>query len=227
MKKTLPVLMCMLLLFSIATANQNVLANTPQSASEPTFEGEKIDFGDRYTIVVTTAEGTLTAIQDKATQEFLSVEADYLSEKEEASQLEALKSVKVIEMTDSIPPVNGAIVDSSALVTNKDFSTNSIYNKWYNGHWKNYTITFEKKATVSIITVAILSRIPYVGWVVGPIAAILVLYQMKVGYFSARYDYMFLGGVNMKERQHLKVWENSDYTNLLKYTTKTKKTRGK
>lgn len=160
-----------------------------------------------------TAEGTLTVVQDKATKRFLSLEADYLNKKQETEQFKLLKQVEVKEVGAS----------TKAAVGRGTYT----YNKWYYGKWRNYTVTFEQKTTVSIVVVGILAAIPYVGRVAGPIAALIILWEIKVGYFSAKLDYKFLGGKDMQVREHLKIWAKKNYTKLLEYKVAERKIRGR
>ncbi|MDN7228055.1 hypothetical protein QWY15_12175 [Planococcus sp. N064] len=90
--------------------------------------------------------------------------------------------------------------------------------KWNYGKWKNYKITIEEKATVAIITTAILGLIPYVGKLAAPVAALVITWKLKTGYFSAKKDFRFAGSY-MLEKQHLKIWKKSNYTQLREYKT--------
>lgn len=210
MKKGYPLFVAAVLIFFLFTMDQRVSANTGQSDIGADIQAERFD--DTFTMTAETAEGTLTVVQDKATKRFLSLEADYLNKKQEAEQFKLLKQVEVKEVGASTKAAVGR-------------GTNT-YNKWYYGKWRNYTVTFEQKTTISIV-VWILAAIPYVERVAGLIAALIILWEIKAGYFSAKLDYKFLGGKDMQVREHLKIWEKKNYTKLLEYKVAERKVRGR
>lgn len=62
----------------------------------------------------------------------------------------------------------------------------AITGSWVWSSWDNYTVTADWKAGSQVITQAILSTIPKVGWAAGALANVWIQYQLQVGYFKRR-----------------------------------------
>ncbi|EIM05020.1 hypothetical protein A1A1_18367 [Planococcus antarcticus DSM 14505] len=199
-----------LLLFSFISTNQ-VSAESLETLDETvmidgkSYTATQTVKGPVVKTILTGAEGTIELV--RVADEFTSLDTDFMSKKEEAQNLAAVNKISVD-------------VSESAYVENGNtYTTSSIYNTWRYGTWKNYKITAEGKITTVILTTLILSYIPYVGKIAGAMAGIFLTYNLKVGYFSAKKDTMLLFGNYIKQKQHLKLFKQSNYTQLLSYKT--------
>ncbi|WP_057913589.1 hypothetical protein [Peribacillus muralis] len=57
---------------------------------------------------------------------------------------------------------------------------------WVWSKWTNYTVTVTGKFTTTVITAAIVSKIPVIGWAASVFATIMITNNMKTGYFKKR-----------------------------------------
>lgn len=234
MKKIFLMFIAMVMVFSVFGFNNQASASMSVSAEEvdgPLKRADKVDKGKTFELTVETDEGVMVTVQDKATEEFISLKADFLNKKEEKEQLKLLNKMKIEEVSSVPGTTTDSFAQSSAdlaVTPNSLVEAQRVeYNVWRNGPWKNYKITFEGKATATIVTTLILSYIPYVGRIAGAMAAVFITWNVKVGYFSARKDTMLLGGFEVKHREHLKAWRYSSYTGLRSYKIKSYITQGR
>lgn len=181
---------------SLVTLDETVMIEGESYTATQTVKGPVV------TTTLTGAEGTVELV--RIADEVTSLDTDFMSAEEEARNLDIVQrsSVEVLQLASAEPT--------------------SIYNKWRYGKWKSYNISIAEKTTVTILTSLILSYIPYVGGIAAAMAGIFLAYNLKTGYFKAKKDTMLLRGNYIKQKQHLKLFKNSDYTGLISYKTATR-----
>ncbi|UQZ76708.1 hypothetical protein C2I17_20370 [Niallia circulans] len=156
--------------------------------------GEKYDvttaeYENKRVVIIKGKEGFQKFTTNKNTGN-ISVESDYLK-KSEIKENEVITNEVASSITDEKLPEPVAPIPATELPTNNvssssNVSINSITGSWAWSSWYNKTVTVADKATIIIVTGAILSKIPYIGWVASAMASILINYKMKTGYFKVR-----------------------------------------
>ncbi|MEB6551431.1 hypothetical protein MXL46_20700 [Heyndrickxia sporothermodurans] len=97
---------------------------------------------------------------------------------------------------------------------------NAIKGSWAWSKWQNYTVTANSKSTIQIVTAAILSTIPYVGWAAGALAAVYIQYNLKTGYFSSRIGNALDTDPNYYwSKRQVRLYKDSARKNLLSEKT--------
>lgn len=200
-KKIILPMLSATLLFSAAapvyaqTKVENETVSTPDVLTQDEFtydfqgtknEVKTVEDSRTLTTTIKTGKGIEEFKTDKATGH-ISVASDYLTDTE-------IKDYEKV-VNDIASQLDGKVDDTalagnqfntSRLATSDNFNIQKRVGKWYWSKWDNVTVTVQDKATVTIITAAILSRIPYIGWVAGAAASIIINYKMKTGYFKVR-----------------------------------------
>ncbi|MCY8087233.1 hypothetical protein OZL46_14070 [Bacillus sonorensis] len=150
-----------------------------------TNEVRTIEDDKSLTTTIKTDKGMEVFTTDKATGH-ISVTSDHLNKMEISAYEESVNDIASqldSQLDDSTITGNQFNILKP---TKENFSIQKRVGKWYWSKWDKVTIRVEDKATVTIITAAILSRIPYIGWVAGAAASIIINYKMKTGYFKVR-----------------------------------------
>jgi hypothetical protein len=167
-----------------------------------------------YSIITTvySRKGCQKFITNKFTGE-ISVTSDYLKSKEIEEEEKSVNTIaknldKQLRETRIVPENRGEI------------GTQRITGSWAWSSWQAITVTYAAKASASAIAAAILSRIPYIGWVAGATAAVLINYNLPVGYLrykaaTARDTHPDYAWVKKK----VNVYRNKDRTILLDSNT--------
>lgn len=226
------VLLCTLSLSLVVPSFGASLAQA-ESPQEPLIEkssptGNEFTYEDESGVkqkVTTTENGKFNNViikNDKGTQKYstdkstgyVSVTSDYLSE-DEVKETEKMVNNMAKQFDDQIP--EGTTLPAKTSTT-KGIGIQSVVGDYVWGGYKNITVTYEDKATETIITAAILSRIKYIGWIAAAIASLLINYNVKTGYFRVNHgvaldshpDYVWT-----KER--IKVYRDSERTDRLDY----------
>lgn len=137
------------------------------------------------TVVVKDPQGTKTFKTNKTTGHIY-VESDYLSSADVQNVEKQINQIKVDVDAPATIATAGPVQGMTSDQNNAPIINESITGKWVWSNWDSYTITVEGKATTQIITAAILSRIPYVGWAAAALASVMIQYKMKTGYFKRR-----------------------------------------
>ncbi|MCY7861203.1 hypothetical protein MOD67_14340 [Bacillus licheniformis] len=187
------------LLFSAAApvyAQDQVKEEVPASSDVMTQDEFTFDFqgaqnevrnvedDKTLTTTIKTDKGIEQYVTDKRSG-YISVSSDYLSSSE-IKQYEAAVNGMANQFDSQLGSTVLNRTPSVAQLGTDGITIQKRVGKWYWSKWDNVTVTVQDKATVTIVTAAILSRIPYIGWVAGAAASIIINYKMKTGYFKVR-----------------------------------------
>jgi hypothetical protein len=177
------------------------------------YEVETAEYQDFIVTTVRDKKGFQKFATNKSTGH-VTVTSDYLKGNEVE---EAEKSVNelAIQLDKQIEQQK-----TSAPIPQGEFGTESVVGSYVWSSWKWVTVTYASKASYATITAAILSRIPYIGWVAGATAAVLINYSLPVGYLKYRMgtardthpDYVWI-------KKTVNVYRYSDRTGLLSSKT--------
>ncbi|MCY7766642.1 hypothetical protein [Bacillus inaquosorum] len=198
------VLMSILSLSLLTTSISPSLAsakNTETTQTKPStilYQDEFVQNMDGEKTTVRTVEDvdtiTTTFKSQKGTQEFktdkdsgkITVSSNYLSDaavKENEEQVNKIANQFVDDNKEAISSNNASLTK----VSSESIDIQKRKGKWaWSKGWNKYTIRAPEKATVGIITAAILGRIPFIGWVAGAAAGIYIQYKMQTGYFNVK-----------------------------------------
>lgn len=161
-------------------------------------------------------QGVQKFITDKTTGNVWVV-SDYLSDKELS---EAKK-----EFQNLSNQLQSQIANESSLIQNpkeNQIGIQSVVGSYAWSVWQNHTVTTNGKATVQIVTAAILTTIPHVGWAAGALAAVWIQYNLKTGYFKTRIGTALNSDPNWYwQKSQVRLYKDSARTNLLSDQTST------
>jgi hypothetical protein len=184
------------------SSQENVVFNENIEVMGEMYTARQVDDGAKVTTTLIGADDTVKVVRDKVKDEFISLASEQWTEQEEKMELQKLNQSSVKE------EVSGMALSGE------------LKGKWIYGKWRYYTIDIPDKAATITITTLLLSYIPYIGKVVGAIASLVLIYGMDTGYFGAKRDYKILNSTYMMEKQQLKLFEESNYTKLIKNEVK-------
>ncbi|MDG3074748.1 hypothetical protein [Bacillus halotolerans] len=176
--------------------------NTETTQTKPStilYQDEFVQNMDGEKTTVRTVEDvdiiTTTFKSQKGTQEFktdkdsgkITVSSNYISDaavKENEEQVNQIAKQFIEENKEAITSNNASL----SKLSSDSIDIQKRKGKWaWNKKWIKYKISVQDKATVAIITSAILSQIPRIGWVAGAAAGIYIQYNMNTGYFSVKH----------------------------------------
>jgi hypothetical protein len=166
-------------------------------------EGSDILYQETFTDVVEGVEYNTTSVEDEnyiittitnnegfqkfTTNKFtgeITITSDYLTSEDLA--------VAETSVNDIANQLDAQIKDepywhpTPDTISSGEIGTNSVVGSYVWSSWQSVTVTYASKATYTIIVAAILSRIPYIGWVAGATASILIAHNLPIGYLKYR-----------------------------------------
>lgn len=186
--------------------------------------------GVKYTVTESKGYRTVVAELPKGKQTFktnlstgvISVESDFLNEVKRKELENEVSKIKVTK-------VKNAEADGAALTINDetlkpgvgtDVDIDAITGSWVWSSWDYYTVTADWKAGAQVVTQAILSLIPKVGWAAGALANVWIQFQLKTGYFKRRGATAADTDPNyLWSKMQVNLYKDSARTNLLSSKT--------
>jgi len=186
--KLVSILIALMVAFSSFNVN-SASANTDSFVSEENgsdYTISTVEKNDSFIITLESEEGAVTINRDKNDYENVSITSDYLNEHEmNAFEEEFFTVYDSIQLTSEGNTIAN-LKEATAPSLNNDITPLAVVGSYAWSTYQNVTITFEAKATATVIAAAIASRIPLIGWIAGALASIIIINNMTVGYFKYR-----------------------------------------
>ncbi|KOO48130.1 hypothetical protein [Priestia koreensis] len=187
--------------FAANFAKASEISPVQENVNYITNQDEQFEYeGVTYTVKDNQNYRTVTAENSDGIQIFttnkitnhITVTSDYLNEAERVEIEKQVNGIKVEIGTDDNEVTDEALPNllKQSVIKNQfgknTISTQSVVGSWVWSSWSNYKITVSGKFTVQTITAALLSYIPYVGPIAGGLAAVMLQYGIKTGYYRSR-----------------------------------------